>query len=249
MPLWYYLLSGFFLLDTMQAFGFIDRLVYGPFSPGSDVVTQGLNLLMIGATFVLFARGSREGFKGLVSGSVLAFLAVGFLWLSSFWSLEPATSSRVAIIYFYVILGAIGIASTMHSDEFINLLSWSCFMAAIASLLMAIAFPAIQFAGSVDGLDFRGIFTHKNVLGQVMATGALATLHSIRVARRSYRANFAFYSCYWEWRTHPSRRERLWPAWFSAGSAELTVFGGGVGRRARPAVLWRHFLDWRSVSP
>ena len=35
-------------------------------------------------------------------------------------------------------------------------------------------------------LNFNGIFAHKNVLGQVMATGALATLHDIRVARRRY---------------------------------------------------------------
>ena len=35
-------------------------------------------------------------------------------------------------------------------------------------------------------VDFIGIFPHKNVLGQVMATGALATLHGIRVARRRY---------------------------------------------------------------
>jgi exopolysaccharide production protein ExoQ len=187
MSIWYYLLSGFFLLDTMQAFGFIDRLVYGPFSPGSDLVTQSLNLLMIGASFMLFSRGCyRGGFRGLVPGSVLALSAIGFLWLSSLWSLEPATSSRVAFIYLYVILGAIGVACTMRADEFMNLLSWSCFMAAIVSLFMAIAFPAIGFAGSIDGLDFRGIFTHKNVLGQVMATGALATLHSIRVARRGY---------------------------------------------------------------
>ena len=34
--------------------------------------------------------------------------------------------------------------------------------------------------------DFIGIFSQKNVLGQVMATGALATLHDIRVARRRY---------------------------------------------------------------
>lgn len=41
--------------------------------------------------------------------------------------------------------------------------------------------------GSYDGtVDFIGIFAQKNVLGQVMATGALASLHGIRVARRRY---------------------------------------------------------------
>ena len=34
--------------------------------------------------------------------------------------------------------------------------------------------------------DFIGIFSQKNVLGQVMATGTLATLHDIRVTRGRY---------------------------------------------------------------
>jgi exopolysaccharide production protein ExoQ len=183
---WYYLISGFFVLDTMQAFGFIDRMVYGDWSGGSDKITRTLNLLMIAASLILFGKGYRRSTKGFAAGSVLAFLAVGFLWLSSLWSLNPAASSRVAVIYLYVMLGAIGVARTMHADEFMHLLSWCCFLSVIASLFLVIAFPGVAFSGGVEGFDFRGIFTHKNVLGQVMATGALATLHSIRVARRRY---------------------------------------------------------------
>lgn len=186
----YYLVSGFFVLDTMQAFGFIDRMVYGPWAPGSDMVTQTLNVLMIASSFILFGIGRRQSAKGFAVGSALAFLAVGFLWLSSLWSLDPSKSSRVAIVYLYVILGAIGVARTMHVDEFMNLLSWCCFLSAIASLFLVFASPSVVFNMGVEGYDYRGIFTHKNVLGQVMATGALATLHGIRVARRGYLGKF-----------------------------------------------------------
>ena len=184
MSRWHYWVSGFFLLDTMQAFGFISRILYGAW-PGKsgDKITQSLNVLMIAASLTLFCISYRRSKKGFAVGSVLAFSAVGFLGLSALWSLDPPTTLRVAIVYLYVILGVIGIARTMDADEFMHLLSWCCFLSAIVSILLRIASPG--HALGADG-DFVGIFSQKNVLGQVMATGVLATLHDIRVARRRY---------------------------------------------------------------
>ena len=77
----------------------------------------------------------------------------------------------------------------MDADEFMHLLSWCCFLAAIASIFLLVASPShalmVEHRDGRTG-DFIGIFPQKNVLGQVMATGALATLHGIRVARRRY---------------------------------------------------------------
>ena len=115
-------------------------------------------------------------------------LAVGFLCLSAAWSLDPQATFRVAIVYLFVMLGVIGIARTMDADEYMHLLSRCCFLAAIASILLLVASPsnALTVTSSDTAGDFVGIFTQKNVLGQVMATGALATLHGIRVARQRY---------------------------------------------------------------
>ena len=76
----------------------------------------------------------------------------------------------------------------MDADEFMHLLSWCCFLSALASIVLTIASPHVAFvARDIEGTaNFNGIFPHKNVLGQVMATGALATLHGIRVAKRRY---------------------------------------------------------------
>ena len=185
--------SGFFLLDTMQAFGFMSRMVYGTWAgKGGDPITQTLNVLMIAASLTLFSIGYRRSKRGFAVGSVLAFSAVGFLCLSALWSLDPPTTLRVAIVYLFVILGAIGIARTMDADEYMHLLSWCCFLAAIASILLLVASPSnarmVAYDDGNGGVtrDFIGIFPQKNVLGQVMATGALATLHGIRVARRRY---------------------------------------------------------------
>ncbi|MGA9567721.1 MAG: O-antigen ligase family protein [Candidatus Korobacteraceae bacterium] len=192
MPRWHYWVSGFFLLDTMQAFGVTSRLVYGSWAgKGGDKITQSLNLLMIAASLTLFCISYRWTKKGFAAGTVLAFSAVGFLCLSALWSLDPPTTFRIAIVYLYVVLGAIGIARTMDADEYMHLLSWCCFLSAIASILLLVASPGKAHMltydqGGSGASDFIGIFPQKNVLGQVMATGALAALHDIRVARRRY---------------------------------------------------------------
>src|SRR5208337_2361922 len=115
---WYYFVSGFFVLDTMQAFGFIDLVVYGPWSPGSDKITQTLNLVMIAASLTLFGNSYLRREAGFAAGSTLAFLAVGFLCLSAFWSLSPATTFRVGAVYLSVIIGVIGLARTLDADKF-----------------------------------------------------------------------------------------------------------------------------------
>ena len=189
---YYYLIAAFFVLDTMQAFGFLSRMIYGMWpGKGGDKVTQSLNLLMIAASLTLFCISYRRSKKGFGAGSVLAFAAVGFLGLSALWSLDPPTTVRVAIVYLYVLLGSIGLARTMDVDEFMRLLGWCCLLSAIASILLLVASPGSAQMAMPDEngfvtRDFIGIFPQKNVLGQVMAIGALATLHQIRVARRRY---------------------------------------------------------------
>ena len=71
----------------------------------------------------------------------------------------------------------------MNADEYMHLLSWCCILTAIASIFLLIGSPSQALTVSDDGgIDFRGIFATKTVLGQVMATGALATLDCIRRA-------------------------------------------------------------------
>ena len=87
---------------------------------------------------------------------------------------------RQAVLYLFVVLGSIGIAGTLDVDEYMDLLKRTCFLSAVASLVLLAVSPSV--ARSL--VDFQGIFSHKNVLGQVMAAGALASFHVIRVDRR-----------------------------------------------------------------
>jgi O-antigen ligase len=187
MSRWYYWVSGFFMLDAMQAFGFIDTLVYPPWDgkPG-DKITQTLNLLLILASLALFGRSLRPG-RGVRLGAVLALATIAFLFLTALWSMDPATTVREAVVYLFVVIGAIGIAGTWGADEFMDLLGLTCFLSAVASLVLAVVSPTTAFLA--DQTNFQGIFAHKNVLGQVMATGALASLHAIRAGGRQRARN------------------------------------------------------------
>jgi O-antigen ligase len=100
---------------------------------------------------------------------------------------EASTTVRVAVVYLFVLIGVIGIAGTLDGEEYMHLLSCVCFVSAIVSILLVIVSPSNAFMG---GVDYQGIFPHKNFLGQVMAIGALATLHGIRVARRRQAGKF-----------------------------------------------------------
>jgi exopolysaccharide production protein ExoQ len=183
MPRWYRLVVSFYLLQSIAAFSFVDRLVYGEsLGKTGDMMTQTLNLLLILASMTLFVRAYRRT-RSIGVGGVIALVLVAFLFLTAFWSVYPAITERQAILYLFVVLGAIGIAGTMESDEYMRQLTIACLISAVASLVLVAILPgtALQKAG------FRGVFPHKNVLGEVMVTGSLASLYSIRVARRFLR--------------------------------------------------------------
>jgi exopolysaccharide production protein ExoQ len=182
MSRWYYWASAFFLLQAMEAFTIVDRIIYGEWEakPG-DKITQGLNLLLIATSVVLISRGFRRTGR-IDTGAVLALTAVTFLLLSDLWSIDPETTMRRSVVYLFVVIGAIGVSWNLDGDEFMDVLALTCGISAIASLLLLAVFPSQALAP--ESGDFRGIFSHKNVLGQAMAVGALASLHRLRVGGR-----------------------------------------------------------------
>jgi O-antigen ligase len=185
---WYYLASGFFLLQTIGAFGVVSRLYYGDWQGGFTETTKLaviLNVLTMVVSPVLFWRGVRK--TGSISaGGILAILLAVFLLVSVAWSIDPSTTLRRGLLYVFFVLGVIGVATNLKSDEFIDLVSTICFLSAIASLVLLAVFPSYAIMGDSGSLGepMRGIFAHKNVLGQVMAVGALASIHRVRASRK-----------------------------------------------------------------
>ncbi len=173
----YYLAVSFFIMQAAGFFGFIDRLKYGEWSGKTgDSFTQSLNILQILVSIFLFWVGYRKS-KKISLGAALLLTIVAYLFMSVLWSIDPQTSFRRAVEYLFFTLGLIGIANSLSADEYLGLVRKLVFLAAIASLLFLVISPATVLMS--DGA-LRGILSHKNVLGQVLAAGVLASLYQMR---------------------------------------------------------------------
>jgi O-antigen ligase len=178
---WWYLASAVFLLQASEAFGIVDRLVYGEWAYKSgDKITAGLNLLMIVTSVLLFWRA-----KGIGASGILALALASFLLLSAVWSIDPETTVRRGVVYLFIIIGTIGVVGSLEGDEVMSLVGITCGLCAAASIVLLVISPSLATSPSdaLSNSDLRGIFSQKNGLGQVMAVGALASLSGIRISR------------------------------------------------------------------
>jgi O-antigen ligase len=168
-----YAAAAFFLLQSTMALGIIDRSVYGEwYGKTGDKITQTLNLLSILASLFLFWSGTRK--IGIARfNRVLPLAAASLLLISALWSIDPRVTLTQGTAYFFVVLGAIGLVETFDSDELMDLMALICGLAAVASVVQLLIFP--------EPGEFRGIFSQKNVLGQVMAGGVLTGLYGARI--------------------------------------------------------------------
>ncbi len=185
-PGWYYLAAAFFIMQETGFLSFIDTIIYGNAGVKS-IFSQFLNGLQIPVSIVLFWSGYNKS-KRLNLGAKLLLVTMAYLFMSVLWSVDPSTSLRRSFIYLFFVLGAIGIANTLSGDEYMQLMKRIIFFSAVVSLVFLVISPSTVLMP--DGA-LRGIFTHKNVLGQVMAAGVLASLHGVRAGSARWPSSVA----------------------------------------------------------
>ena len=153
---WHYIASGFIVLHTTGAFSIVSRLYYGEFRGGfttTTVLAAALNIGFVLVCFWLFLSRSRRT-RSISTGEFLAVsLAVLFL-LSIAWSVDPSTTLRRGGLYFFFVLGVIGIATYLTDREFTGLVSTACLLSAVASVVLLIFSPNSAL-GLPDSLEFR----------------------------------------------------------------------------------------------
>lgn len=175
--------SIYYVLHTMSFLGVIDKLVNGPRGAGStgNDITMTVNLLGIFVSVFLFWSGMRKTGAARFN-KFLPLLAASFLLASALWSVKPSLTFTQGTAYVFVVVGAIGLVQVSDRDELMDLLIWTCALSAVASVLWQfVLFPGAAFNDTER--DFEGIFSQKNVLGQVMAAGVLGALHCLRVRK------------------------------------------------------------------
>src|SRR6516225_7676748 len=152
----FYVASVFFLLSSMSALGIIDRSIYGEwFGKPGNKITQTLNLLAIFTSLFLFWWGTRK-IRSARFNRILPLAAPSLLLISVLWSVAPGVTFTQGIAYLFVVIGAIGIVEGSDGVELMDLVALVCGLSAVSSLI---------FLGPGE---FRGIFSQKNVLGQLM---------------------------------------------------------------------------------
>lgn len=107
----------------------------------------------------------------------IILILVGIVLASVFWSDAPLITLRRGFALFGTTLFGVYFATRYPLKQQLQLLAWALGLAAVSSLVFPLALPAygIMHDADVRGA-FRGVYTHKNILGQMMVMSTLVFL-------------------------------------------------------------------------
>ena len=133
-------------------------------------------------------------FVSVISGNKLASALLALMFLSVAWSIHPDVTFRRDVNYFSTILTACYLAERFDIDEIMRILSWGIAISVVFSFLFVAAFPIDAIhqpspwqgdeGGDIAG-DWKGVFSHKNILGHVMTVGVFAELYILTATTQS----------------------------------------------------------------
>jgi exopolysaccharide production protein ExoQ len=115
----------------------------------------------------------------------LLWVFIAFVLVSSFWSALPATTIRSSILLVQITLFGVYLATRYSLKEQLQLLAWTFGIGALLSIVVTLVLPSYGVMGMGSTLNaqaiahagaWRGIYVHKNILGRIMALGALVFL-------------------------------------------------------------------------
>ena len=115
----------------------------------------------------------------VVRGFKSAFwpLAVsGFAILSAAWAPDPFFTFRRAIIFTATTVFAVYLGSRFDFEDQINFYTWLLILSVLGSLVMVVLAPQYGIAHDMHDGAWKGLFSHKNLLGRQMAFGILTVL-------------------------------------------------------------------------
>lgn len=129
-----------------------------------------------------------KSFFYVAQKNLFIWVLVAITLASVFWSIAPDITQRRSILVLGTTCFGVYLAARYSQREQLELLGWTFGIIVILSFLFAIALPSygimsVQEGGAHAG-SWRGILTHKNVLGRLMNVSSLvffllAISHSI----------------------------------------------------------------------
>ena len=173
-------LSLFIWLFLMTGAVFI-LLIGGPGTEELSAKTEAtLRLFTLPALVlapVVLALRWRE-LSALAVGMPVLTALVLWVWCSIFWSIDPGLSARRALAFTTSTVISAYIAVAWPVPVMIRRLTWLCLFLLALTIAFAVALPSYAFMTLDHAL--RGVFTHKNGQGQVLAITALVCAVAFR---------------------------------------------------------------------
>jgi exopolysaccharide production protein ExoQ len=139
---------------------------------GSNRLAQAIYLGIYGITCLLVVR-QLERFIYVSTREPLLLLLVGIALLSVLWSVAPEVTLRRGFALLGTTMFGAYLAMRFSLREQLRLLAWALGIAALLSLVFALALPSYGVMSDARGEAFRGIYIQKNELGRVMALSVL----------------------------------------------------------------------------
>jgi len=145
----------------------------------SDPISQAIWLALYVVTFTLVAAQWKR-FVNVATRDTLLLLLVSLALVSVLWSVAPEVTARRGFALVGTVLIGIYFAMRYSLSEQLRLIAWALGIAAVLSLVFALALPSYGISGGQDNPEhagaWQGIFVHKNTLGGIMTLSALVFL-------------------------------------------------------------------------
>lgn len=137
----------------------------------SQIAVFAILAVLLFVRWNTIARGMRHAFWPL---SICAFAI-----LSAGWSDDPFFTFRRSIVFLATTVFAIYFGAAFDWDDQIEILGWLLVVSIAGSVLMIALAPQFGISHDMHMGAFKGMFSHKNLLGRQMALGILTVMVGI----------------------------------------------------------------------
>ncbi|MFH7025488.1 MAG: O-antigen ligase family protein [Heteroscytonema crispum UTEX LB 1556] len=156
------------LLNTEDVSG----IAADPYTP---IIFLGIYLV----TLVLIAKRWKS-FVFVASKDIWIWLLVGIAIASISWTISPDITLRRSILLLGTTLFGVYFAMRYTLREQLQLLAWALGLIVVLSFVFAIALPSYGLMttqeGGIHAGSWKGVMTHKNILGRVMVFSTMVFL-------------------------------------------------------------------------
>lgn len=146
-----------------------------PDASSGDPRVQVVWFIIYLVTFFLLAARWQYAVQ-VAARNKLLWVLVGIALTSVLWSDVPDITLRHGVALIGTTAFGLYFAARYKMSEQQRLLGWALAIAAVLSLVFALALPSYGVSSGIDAQGWRGVYSHKNQLGSIMALSTLVFL-------------------------------------------------------------------------